>query len=51
MKHLIGWAFLIVVIVLVLIGVMAEDPPIMAEGMTAALKAGLTEAGHIAEGR
>ena len=24
MKHLIGWAFLIVVIVLVLIGVMAE---------------------------
>ncbi|MEP5231100.1 MULTISPECIES: hypothetical protein [unclassified Alcanivorax] len=33
MKHLIGWAFLIVVIVLVLIGVMAEDPPIMAEGM------------------
>ena len=25
MKHLIGWAFLIVVIVLVLIGVMAEE--------------------------
>ena len=33
MKHLIGWAFLIVVIVLVLIGVMAEDPQIMSEGM------------------
>ncbi|MEQ3637719.1 hypothetical protein [Alcanivorax sp.] len=33
MKHLIGWAFLIVVIILVLIGFMAEEPPIMAEGM------------------
>ena len=33
MKHLIGWAFLIVVIILVLIGLTAEEPPIMAEGM------------------
>ncbi len=33
MKHFIGWAFLIVVIVLVLIGFMAEEPPVMAEGM------------------
>ncbi len=30
---------------------LAIAAPIMAEGMTAALKAGLTEAGHIAEGR
>ena len=47
MKHLIGWAFLIVVIILVLIGLMAEEPPIMAEGMA---QTALTQPFDFAEG-